>query len=331
MINKFCVYTVLIGEYEQLNEQPISSQSGIDFICFSDNKNLTSQTWDIRYVAPIFPMDSVRSARWVKICPHRLLREYDISLYIDNSIILKKTPEDIYHDLMADDEIEMVFLKHSFRETVLDEFIAVIQLQYDNINAILEQLNAYSLVYPDVLNEKPFSNNFILRRHNNYQVIQFMEEWMAHVFRYSRRDQLSLNYCLRNKKLNLRAIDIDARNSEYFQWPVTNGRDPIQTRDLAFLSTITNYLAVNSPSAQLHEKEQLIQTMSAQLHEKEQLIQTLSAQAYQLGEIYKSRAWQLIGWLRKLRVLLIPNHSTREKMVNKLLNIVRNIRQWRAT
>ena len=330
MINKLCVYTVLIGEYEQLNEQPISSQSSVDFICFSDNKNLTSKTWDIRYVAPIFPIDSVRSSRLVKICPHRFLREYDISLYIDNSIILKKTPEEIYHNLMADEKIEMVSLKHSFRETVLDEFIAVIQLQFDNLNTILEQLNAYSLVYPDVLNEKPFSNGFILRRHNNHQVIQVMEEWVAHVFRYSRRDQLSLNYCLRNKKLNLYAIDIDIRNSEFCH-QFSTGRDTIKTRNLALLSTISNYLAVNSPSAQLHEKEQLIQTMSAQLHEKEQLIQTLSAQAYQLGEIYNSRAWQLIGGLRKLRVLLIPNHSTREKMVKKLLNIVRNIRQWIAT
>ena len=323
MINKFCVYTVLIGEYEQLNEQPISSQSDIDFICFSDNKNLTSQTWDIRYIAPVFPMDPIRSSRLLKICPHHFLKEYDISLYIDNSIILKKTPEDIYHNLITDDEIEMVSLKHSFRETVLDEFVAVIQAQLDDLNKILEQLNAYSLVYPDVLNEKPFSNGFILRRHNNHQVIQVMEEWVAHVFRYSRRDQLSLNYCLRNKKLNLRTIDIDIRNSDFSQ-QFSTGRNTIKTRDFALLSTISNYLAVNSLSTKLYEKEQLIQ-------EKEQLIQILSAQADQLREIYKSRGWQLIGMLRKLRVILIPINSTREKIVKNLLNIVRNISQRTAT
>jgi hypothetical protein len=301
-MNRLCVYTVLIGDYEQLNEQPISSQSDVDFICFSDNKDLTSQTWDIRYVAPIFPMDSVRSARLVKICPHRFLREYDISLYIDNSIILKKTPEDIYHNLMANDEIEMVSIKHSFRETVLDEFVAVIQFQLDNINILLEQLNAYSLICPDVLNEKPFSNGFILRRHNNHQVIQVMEEWIAHVFRYSRRDQLSLNYCLKNKKLNLYAIDVDIRNSEFCQGDMSTGRDTKKTRDLALLSTISNYLTVNSTSAQLRKKEQLIQTLSVQLSEKEHL----------LSELYSSRAWQAIRVLRKLRALLIPPIGKRD-------------------
>jgi hypothetical protein len=303
MKNKFCVYTVLIGEYEQLNEQPISSQTAADFICFSDNKNLTSQTWNIKYVEPIFPMDSVRSSRWVKICPHRFLQEYDLSLYIDNSIILKKTPDDIYQDLMADKEIEMVLLKHNSRETVLDEFIAVIQLQFDNINTVLEQLNAYSLIYPDILNEKPFLSGFLLRRHNNRQIIQLMDEWAAHVFRYSRRDQLSLNYCLRNKKLNLRMIDMDVHNSEFFRYPVSIGRDTVRTRNLALLSTISNYLAVNSPSVQLREKEQL------------------------LKEIYSSSAWQLINMLWKLRVLLMPHNSTREKMLKKLLHMVSNIRQ----
>jgi hypothetical protein len=302
MTNKLCVYTVLIGEYELLNEQPISNQSGVDFICFSDNKNLTSKTWDMRFTAPVFPMDFARSSRLIKICPHRFLGEYDLSLYIDNSIILKRTPEDILHDLMPDEETEMVSIKHSFRETVLDEFLAVITAQLDDLNKVLEQLNAYSLVSPDILNEKPLSNGFILRRHNNPRVIQVMEEWVAHVFRYSRRDQLSLNYCLRNKELILSKINLDFSNSEYCR-QLSLGRDAIRARDQALLSTITNYLNLNSPSYQSQR------------------------QADQLSELYKSRAWRLIVVLRRLRLLLIPINSTREKMVNRLLHIVGSFRK----
>lgn len=309
MVNKLCVYTVLIGDYEQLTEQPVFNKSNVDFICFTDNKNLTSPSWTIRYVSPIFPMDAARSSRLIKICPHRFLKEYDISLYIDNSIELKKTPEDIYRDLMIDDEVEMISIKHSLRETLLDEFVVVIQYQLDNLNTILEQLNAYSLVHPNVLSEKPFENGFILRRHNNPRVIQAMEDWIAHVFRYSRRDQLSLNYCLKNNALNLRAIDVDIRNSEYCRVLGTE-RNTTRARESALLSTISNYLAINSPSAELREKDKLI-----------------AIQTGQLKEIYDSRAWQLINRLWKIRTFLLPHNSKRESAAIKFLHFIRNVNQ----
>ena len=40
----YCVYTVLFGDYEELNEQQVSAQSSVDFICFTDNTALRSET-----------------------------------------------------------------------------------------------------------------------------------------------------------------------------------------------------------------------------------------------------------------------------------------------
>ena len=76
MTVKRVVYTVLIGDYEQLNEQPQVTTSGIDFVCFTDDTELKSETWNIRVIEPRFPRDSVRSQRYLKMIGPELLSEY---------------------------------------------------------------------------------------------------------------------------------------------------------------------------------------------------------------------------------------------------------------
>ena len=85
MIERACVYTALFGRYEDLLEEPISRESSIDFICFTDDPYLTSDTWQIRVVQRAITEDAARSSRYPQICPQRSLDDYDVSLYIDNS------------------------------------------------------------------------------------------------------------------------------------------------------------------------------------------------------------------------------------------------------
>jgi hypothetical protein len=268
MNNRFCVYTVLLGDYETLNEQPVARDSQTDFICFTDNRNIVSNSWKFSYIDPVFPMDLARSSRIPKLCPHRHLKDYDSSLYIDNSIILKKTPEVIYKDFMESKNVDMVCIKHSYRETVLDEFIEVAWLQLDDLNTIMEQLNTYHLTTPEVLIEKPYMSGLLLRKHNDDCVVKTMEEWLAHVLRYSRRDQLSLNYVLRKNKPRVDALDLDFRNSEYLQWPVVYGREREKYKRSVFLSSL--------------------------------LMDKIEKSEKELAEIHSSRAWKYVQPLRRL-------------------------------
>ena len=82
--NTRAVYTVLFGDYEELNELHIDLEPGIDYICFTDNRELRSETWNIRFTTPEFPLDSVRSQRLIKISGHEDLSRYSETLYIDN-------------------------------------------------------------------------------------------------------------------------------------------------------------------------------------------------------------------------------------------------------
>ncbi|MGB8212640.1 MAG: glycosyltransferase domain-containing protein [Anaerolineales bacterium] len=342
MNSNYCVYTVLIGDYEQLNEQPIQKDSRIDFFCFTDNRSLVSETWKIIYIDPIFPMDSVRSSRLVKICPHRFLKAYDESLYIDNSMVLKQTPEEIYSELMQDGNTDLVVLNHNYRETVLDEFAAVIQLQYDNLNTILEQLNAYSLICPDVLAEKPIQSGFLFRKHNDANVIETMENWLAQVFRYSRRDQLSVNYSLRKSNLRVRKIECDVFNSKYFQYPVGIGRDPERIKRMGALSTISSYLIGTQQMAEIErlrsklkehlDLEQAMQVLLAQVTEEDHPVKALTTKmaedeqslqllAAKVAELANSKAWKTALFFRRILVRIAPPNSRRARGLQKLYRV----------
>ncbi|HPG20586.1 MAG TPA: DUF616 domain-containing protein, partial [Flexilinea sp.] len=194
-MEKRCVYTTLFGDYELINEQGVAKESEIDFLCFTDNPDLKSKTWKIIYTEPIFPLDSTRNSRSVKICPHRHLPDYDLSLYIDNSVKLLVKPETIFNDLL-NPEVDFALMKHSFRKTVLDEFIEVNYLRFEFIDRIVEQLNDYKALSPHILNQKPYWTGFLLRRHNVPLIAKAMEDWLFQILRYSRRDQLSLNYII---------------------------------------------------------------------------------------------------------------------------------------
>jgi hypothetical protein len=218
-----CVYTVLTGGYECLNEQAIARESSLPFICLTDDPDLTSETWTIRQIEPTFAMDPIRSQRDLKIRPHMHLPEFDQSLYIDNSVILKVRPEMLFETFLADSPLAIP--AHSFRETLLDEFIEVIQLGLDDSIRIFEQINHYSLDDPAMLNEKPFWSAILLRDHHDSNVRKWAEIWAAHVFRYSRRDQLSINLAFRNAALTPKVIDADNYESWFHSWPVTIARD----------------------------------------------------------------------------------------------------------
>lgn len=222
---KLCVFTTLFGRYEPLNEQPVAARSTLPFICLTDDPELESQSWQVRRVEPLFGMDPIRSQRDVKIRPYAQLAEFDGSLYIDNSVILSAPPEDIWARYIGAAGFSVP--RHSFRDTVMDEFLVVAHNGIDDSNRVFEQLNHYSIVHPAALAERPLWSAVLLRDHRNAQVRQLSEIWAAHVLRYSRRDQLSLNVALHEAGLTPDVMeDVDNHHSWFHSWPHTKGRHP---------------------------------------------------------------------------------------------------------
>ncbi|MEV7693151.1 glycosyltransferase domain-containing protein [Microbacterium sp. NPDC089189] len=217
-----CVYTVLLGGYDALLAQPVRAESDADFICFTDDPDLTSDTWRIELVDPRFPQDIHRSSRVVKILGDPRLEQYEATLCIDATVRLKSRPEDILAEWLGDGT-DMALAQHSFRETVLDEFDEVVRLNYDDRARVHEQLIDYSIAYPEVLDARPHWGGMIARRRTP-AVAGAMRLWFDHVLRYSRRDQLSLMVALLHGGATYRSIELDNYVSTHHEWPVLVSR-----------------------------------------------------------------------------------------------------------
>ena len=87
-MNNIVCYTCITGGYDELKDVLVKPRN-IDFICFSD-VNFRSYTWEVRAVPKeLCYLSNVKKQRIVKICPHRYLREYDISIWVDGNILVK--------------------------------------------------------------------------------------------------------------------------------------------------------------------------------------------------------------------------------------------------
>jgi hypothetical protein len=207
----------LTGRYEKLNEQPVAHDTDVEFICFTDDPELTSETWTIRRIDLRFPMDTIRSARYLKVRGTELLSDYDESLWIDNSVLLRAAPDLLLDNWLA--SADFALPRHGYRTTVVGEFDAVAVDGYDDPARVYEQLIQYSALRPGTLEEHPYWTALLARRHTA-PVTEAMQLWYDHILRYSRRDQLSINFVLGVLGLAVNGLDIDNMSSPWHQWPV---------------------------------------------------------------------------------------------------------------
>ncbi|PZE73434.1 glycosyltransferase domain-containing protein [Curtobacterium sp. MCBD17_019] len=210
------VYTALLGGYEALREQPTALRSGIPYICFTDDPELTSSTWHVEQVTPLFPHDPTRSSRELKTGGHPLLADFDETLWIDNRVELTVDASDVLDVWLKDSDLTM--MEHSFRERLIDEFTAVADAGIDATDRVWEQLLHYAEQRPDLMDGKPLWTGMIARR-NTSTTGRFGRVWQHHIDRYSRRDQLSVQMAAADADSPIRVIRRDNRESEWHRWP----------------------------------------------------------------------------------------------------------------
>jgi hypothetical protein len=220
--SKYAIYTTLFGKYETLNELEISKRRDVSYVVFTDDPTLKSSTWEVRYVKPVFPDDMVRSQRLVKILAHKFLKE-NFVLYIDNTVKLKSDPIPLFKVFKVK-KYGLAFPDHEYRATVEDEFTEVLDLKLDEERVLINFLETYKQFDPEVLESKPYWTGFFFRDLRNKEVLKVMENWAFLVTRYSRRDQLSLNFALKNLDFKPSRLKIPLLKSEWHEWPIHNSR-----------------------------------------------------------------------------------------------------------
>jgi len=222
---KIVVYTSIFGGYDNLIEDQFQME-GVDFVCFTD-RDIESETWKVIKSTPIYN-DPNRNAKKYKILPHRYLKDYDWSIWIDGNIkvisdirpLCSGDPYKVYDHMQVFDKRNCIYEE---AQTIL-KFGKInsektpergIKNWKDNPRLIIEQMNRYVAEgYPQ--NNGLATNPIIIRDHYDSMVIKNMEDWWTEIKYNSKRDQLSFNYIAWKNGFNFVYLQGDSRNNEYF-------------------------------------------------------------------------------------------------------------------
>lgn len=216
---KTVIYTIITGDYDTL-KQPRVVTPGVDYVVFTDNERLNFGIWKRRPIPEeVKDYSNVKKQRYVKICAHKVLPEYELSVYVDGSIeVLRDITQWIANTLKSGDGKSVFIPTHPARKCIYRECKACQSLKKDtreNIERQVKFLKDNGM--PE--NAGLVQSNIILRKHNEEYCVKLMEDWWSVLKEYSHRDQLSFNYVLwKNGEKGFKYIDKSTCNSSYFKW-----------------------------------------------------------------------------------------------------------------
>ena len=236
--NKKVVYTCITGNYDSLLD-PQYISDGFDYICFTDNMNLKSNTWEIKPLPKeTEELSQVKKQRYVKINPHKLLKEYDLSIWVDGCVYLKDDLNELLNQTIKED-CSVYAPTHPSRNCIYSEANVVIKMRKDKEENVNPQIERYKQEeFPK--NYGLLQSNILIRKHNNEDCIKLMEDWFEELKNGSHRDQLSFNYVSwKNKDIKITYLDKDICKSKWFFWNGRHGAKPItKTQTASTISTL---------------------------------------------------------------------------------------------
>ena len=193
--NKLAIYTAFTGDYDTLKEPDVIDEN-CDYICFTDNPNLESDLWEIIPMEESI-LDNNRKAKQYKLLPHKYLKDYKYSFWLDGTFKIKGSiREYIYNNIRPDSK--MLVPVHTERDCVYEE--------YDASKIIPRYPRAVMEEQVEFYRSQGFPKNYglgvmgaLFRQHNHPDVVKVMDDWWDENIKYTNQDQLSFAYvCWKN-------------------------------------------------------------------------------------------------------------------------------------
>lgn len=171
------IYTSIVGDFDNLIQPPVFDKD-FDYICFVKKGQLNKDRigiWTIREI-PFINNDNRMISRYPKLQPHKLLAEYEYSLWVDGNVSIK---DDMIYKIIKNkikDNIKYSGLNHWGRDCVYDEAAGIANLNKESF---------FNLVRTVIFLKKQnfpkhyglYENNVILRKHNDSNIINFDNLW----------------------------------------------------------------------------------------------------------------------------------------------------------
>ncbi|AXQ96024.1 DUF616 domain-containing protein (plasmid) [Cereibacter azotoformans] len=188
----YVIYTSVAGGYDNL-KAPLAELGNFDFYVFSDTPLDPVAPWE-QVPFDEAREDPVRTAKKPKILPHLYFPDYEWSLWIDANIFVL---DDLsrFLTMAIEQQAKVALFEHPERNTLNAEVTQLCKLRKDDPDLIQAQYARYQAEGWD--NQLPlYECNFIVRRHNDPDVMRAMTLWWNEIEENSRRDQVSFPYAM---------------------------------------------------------------------------------------------------------------------------------------
>ena len=146
---KKVVYSVIIGKYDKI--LTFKKQEGYNYFLFAD-QNYHNTNWTILPISKLIKKSSIsklKMTRYFKLFPHLFFKDYDLSIYIDATFIIKGNLNEILLRTL-NPSFDIYFLQHPKRNKIFQECSAVLHFKRDNKEIVNIVKNRYiKEKYPD--------------------------------------------------------------------------------------------------------------------------------------------------------------------------------------
>ncbi len=184
------IYTSIVGNYDTLPQPRVVDES-FEYVCFSnDIAGDRNGIWQVRQI-PYSNSDRTRLSRYVKLQAHKVLEEYDVSVWIDANIrIVGQEFFNIVNERIVSGCL-IAQVPHPQRDCVYEEISKCYRdVRIGLSDALRQRRHLLREGFPRHFGM--MENNLILRRHNDPMVKKISDAWWKEYQEYSIRDQLSL-------------------------------------------------------------------------------------------------------------------------------------------
>ncbi|MBP5398132.1 MAG: DUF616 domain-containing protein [Bacteroidales bacterium] len=227
-MNKKVIYTALTGGHDLLR-QPLVTAPGWDYVCFTDRDGQEG-VWSLRKIP--FQGSPVQQARQVKLQPHRVLPEYETSVWMDANLCICRETFYTLVDKALENGCSLAGVPHPDRDCVFDELVKCYRsgrIAWAEATRHLSRLIRMGMPRHFGL----FETNVLLRAHMRPEIIELDDAWWELFLRCCTRDQLSFTPVLAcgkscgdarvQKPRLLFGAGRNARNVDFIQYSVHPG------------------------------------------------------------------------------------------------------------
>lgn len=196
--NRIVVYTAIYGEYDDLKD-PEFVDDRFAYVCFTDRLDIRSNVWKVIYKEKNEEYDTRRRAKIYKILPHKFFPEYDLSIWVDGSVVIRGDLREYIQEHLK--RTNLLFMVHPWRNCIYAEAeYSMAERSFEGLNEMKEQIVFYE-AQGMPKNNGLISGGFIVRKHNETDVVSAMEQWWNEICNFSTQDQISFGYVAWKNKL----------------------------------------------------------------------------------------------------------------------------------